>query len=217
MKAYKLVIFDWDGTVMDSVPKIVSCLQNAAVSLNLTVPDICQAKNVIGLSLSKAVAQLFPQQADLHFAIIDEYKRQYRELDQTPTPLFENVETVLQHLTAKGFILAVATGKGRDGLERLLDESGLRQYFAVTRCSDDAESKPSPQMLQQILSYCQLSSADAVMIGDSQLDMAMAEAINMPRIGVSFGAHTKQQLAVYKPEIIVDCYTELAAHLLEGK
>ncbi|MBD56867.1 HAD family hydrolase [uncultured Pseudoalteromonas sp.] len=209
MNKFKLVIFDWDGTVMDSVPKIVNCLRNTARELGIDIPSEQQAKYVIGLSLAKAAEVLFPAHAHLNDELVAGYKAQYRELDVTPTPLFADVETVLKQLSEAGMQLAVATGKGREGIDRLLNESGLGQYFVNVKCSDDAKSKPSPDMLEQILHEQGIAKRDAVMIGDSQLDMAMANAAGIACIGVSFGAHSPAQLQKHTPLCVVDSYQQL--------
>jgi phosphoglycolate phosphatase len=209
MNKFKLVIFDWDGTVMDSVPKIVNCLRNTARELGIDIPSEQQAKDVIGLSLAKAAEVLFPAHAHLNDELVAGYKAQYRELDVTPTPLFADVETVLKRLSEAGMQLAVATGKGREGIDRLLNESGLGQYFVNVKCSDDAKSKPSPDMLEQILHEQGIAKRDAVMIGDSQLDMAMANAAGIACIGVSFGAHSPAQLQKHTPLCVVDSYQQL--------
>ncbi|UJX24232.1 HAD-IA family hydrolase [Pseudoalteromonas sp. CF6-2] len=209
MNKFKLVIFDWDGTVMDSVPKIVTCLQNTAKQLGIDIPTEQQAKDVIGLSLVKATEALFPAHLHLNDELVAGYKAQYRELDLTPTPLFADVETVLNQLSDAGMQLAVATGKGREGIDRLLKESGLGKYFVNIKCSDDAKSKPSPDMLEQILREQDIAKHDAVMIGDSQLDMAMANAAGIACIGVSFCAHSKAQLEQHTPLCVVDSYQQL--------
>jgi len=209
MNKFKLVIFDWDGTVMDSVPKIVTCLQNTAKQLGIDIPTEQQAKDVIGLSLVKATEALFPAHLHLNDELVAGYKAQYRELDVTPTPLFADVETVLNQLSDAGMQLAVATGKGREGIDRLLKESDLGKYFVNIKCSDDAKTKPSPDMLEQILREQDIAKHDAVMIGDSQLDMAMANAAGIACIGVSFGAHSKAQLEQHTPLCVVDSYQQL--------
>ena len=213
IKKYKLVIFDWDGTVMDSVGKIVNCIRQSALSLNLTPPSDDAIKNIIGLSLERAIDVLFPEQVKHQKALIEGYKHQY-SVDMTPTPAFDDVASVLSVLQEQGIMLAVATGKGRDGLERLLDQSQLRQFFSATRTSDDALSKPSPDMLYQLLQEIGVSADDAVMIGDTKIDMAMGKAANMDRIGVTMGVHNAQQLSELTPVATVDNYQQLQQVLL---
>ena len=216
MKAYKLVIFDWDGTVMDSVPKIVNCMHQSALACGVTPPSDEAIQNIIGLSLERAVATLFPEQQALHTKLIAGYKHQYKHLDVTPTPLFANVEHTLAALQSQGTLLAVATGKSRAGLERLLDETKLRKYFVATRTSDDALSKPAPDMVLQLLAELNISHQDALMIGDTKIDMAMAKAANIDRLGVTMGVHNALQLSEYAPIATVDCYLQLQARLVNA-
>ncbi|WP_331459162.1 MULTISPECIES: HAD-IA family hydrolase [unclassified Pseudoalteromonas] len=213
IKKYKLVIFDWDGTVMDSVTKIVNCIRSSAESLNLVSPSDLAIKNIIGMSLEKAIDVLFPDNVAQHQALISGYKYQY-SVDTTPTPVFANVVSVLNALKEQGIVLAVATGKGRGGLERLLEQSQLRHFFSATRTSDDAQSKPSPDMLYQLLEELGISAQDAVMIGDTQIDMTMAKAAGMDRIGVTMGVHNAQQLNKLSPVATVDNYLQLQQVLL---
>ncbi|MBG9994589.1 HAD-IA family hydrolase [Pseudoalteromonas sp. NZS127_1] len=213
IKKYKLVIFDWDGTVMDSVTKIVNCIRSSTESLNLVPPSDEAIKNIIGMSLEKAIDVLFPDNVAQHQALISGYKYQY-SVDTTPTPVFANVVSVLGALKEQGTVLAVATGKGRGGLERLLDQSQLRHFFSATRTSDDAQSKPSPDMLYQLLEELGISAQDAVMIGDTQIDMTMAKAAGMDRIGVTMGVHNAQQLNELSPIATVDNYLQLQQVLL---
>ena len=213
IKKYKLVIFDWDGTVMDSVTKIVNCIRSSAESLNIVPPSDEAIKNIIGMSLEKAIDVLFPDNVAQHQALISGYKYQY-SVDTTPTPVFANVVGVLNALKEQGIVLAVATGKGRGGLERLLDQSQLRHFFSATRTSDEAQSKPSPDMLYQLLEELGISAQDAVMIGDTQIDMTMAKAAGMDRIGVTMGVHNAQQLNKLCPVATVDNYLQLQQVLL---
>lgn len=207
-KKYKLVIFDWDGTVMDSISKIVNCIRHSALALNIEPPSDTAIKNIIGMSLELAIEVLFPDDVAQHPALIKGYKQQYR-VDTTPTPVFDNVENVLSTLKTQGVILAIATGKGRAGLERLLDESQLREFFSASRTSCEAQSKPSPDMLYQLLDELGVNVDDALMIGDTKIDMAMAKAAGMDRIGVTMGVHSAEQLNEFTPVATVDSYQQL--------
>ncbi|TMO76219.1 HAD family hydrolase [Pseudoalteromonas sp. S3776] len=207
-KKYKLVIFDWDGTVMDSISKIVNCIRHSALALNIEPPSDTAIKNIIGMSLELAIEVLFPDDVAQHSALIKGYKQQYR-VDTTLTPVFDNVENVLSTLKAQDVILAIATGKGRAGLERLLDESQLREFFSASRTSCEAQSKPSPDMLYQLLNELEVNVDDALMIGDTKIDMAMAKAAGMDRIGVTMGVHNAEQLNEFTPVATVDSYQQL--------
>lgn len=206
----QLVIFDWDGTLMDSIGKIVAAVQAAAVQMQVPVPSEQQSRSIIGLSLENAFATLFPgQEALLHSALGEAYKQQYRALEHMPSPLFHGAEAMLVALAEQNKTLAVATGKGRPGLDRLLKETGLAQYFAVTRTCDEARSKPDPDMLQQILAVTSIAAGQAVMVGDTKHDINMAKALHMPSIAVSFGAESADSLKLSTPTRLVDCLTQL--------
>ncbi|MGI1999240.1 HAD family hydrolase [Shewanella frigidimarina] len=201
-KAYELVIFDWDGTLMDTVGKIVSCMQHVAQELILPIPTEQQIRDVIGLSLPKIMPILFAGHQN-HQQIIDCYRRHHVANEQ-PTPLFEGVESLISNLHGAGYQLAVATGKGRDGLDKVLALTGLGQYFHATRCADDAKSKPHPEMLHSLLSHFNVAADRAIMIGDSIHDLTMANNAGMASIGVSYGAHNEARLKTLNPRAIVD-------------
>ncbi|MDZ7869617.1 MAG: HAD-IA family hydrolase [Rheinheimera sp.] len=201
----KVVIFDWDGTVMDSVAKIVNSVRIAAERLTLPVPTEHAAKQIIGLSLEPAFKTLFPDSTTAERELLSEhYKDVYSNVDKTPTPMFDGAELVFSTLRQRGYQLAVATGKARRGLDRMFAETKTGHHFTTSRCSDEAQSKPHPQMLQHILSELQLAPAQAVMIGDSRYDLMMAHSIAMPRIGVTHGVHGHAEFAPFTPHAVVD-------------
>jgi phosphoglycolate phosphatase len=211
---YKLVIFDWDGTLMDSAGRIVSSMQSASIISEEIAPSNLAVKNIIGLSLDVAIELLFPKASALvQKSIFDHYKDQYVNHDKTPTPMFNGAEELLSSLHGTGYKLAVATGKGRHGLQRVWDMSKTEQFFHTSRCSDEAESKPSPDMLKQILGQMGLKAHEAVMIGDTEYDLGMAKAIDMDRIGVSFGVHTRERLLKHEPLGVVDTLLALRGFL----
>ncbi|CAJ1792938.1 HAD-IA family hydrolase [Aeromonas jandaei] len=220
MQDIRLAIFDWDGTLMDSVGRIVACVQGAARDCELAVPAPSQIRQIIGLSLDVAMSRLFPLRSDSGTAIderqiamlIDRYRHHYLH-DTTPSPLFAGVGELLHDWRSQGLQLAVATGKSRRGLDRVLDETGLRPLFVTSRGADEARSKPDPLMLEQILDELELSPRQAVMIGDSVHDMAMAEAIAIPRIGVTWGVDSREALSRYEPVAVVDSMAALRALL----
>ncbi|MFQ2906320.1 HAD family hydrolase [Aeromonas allosaccharophila] len=220
MQDIRLAIFDWDGTLMDSVGRIVVCVQGAARDCELAVPTPTRIRQIIGLSLDVAMSRLFPLCSDSGAtsderqiaALIDRYRHHYLH-DATPSPLFAGAGELLHDWQSQGLQLAVATGKSRRGLDRVLDETGLRPLFATSRGADEANSKPDPLMLEQILAELGLSPRQAVMIGDSVHDMAMAEAIAMPRIGVSWGVDSRDALGRHGPVAVVDSMAALRALL----
>ena len=205
-----LVVFDWDGTVMDSVGRIVSSLRTAAGISELVVPTEHQAKQIIGLSLDPAFDVLFPGITDdKRQLMFHHYREQYMRHDKTPTPLFAGVEQVLTELKDNNIKLAVATGKQRRGLARMFAETGLEKYFDTSRCADEAHSKPHPDMLQQILQELDIAPEQAIMVGDTSHDMKMAQAIAMPRVGVTHGVHGRDVLSQFAPKAIIDSLPEL--------
>ncbi|SEA31892.1 HAD-IA family hydrolase [Alkalimonas amylolytica] len=213
----ELVIFDWDGTVMDSVGRIVSAMQTAAQLAELPVPSAHAVKQIIGLSLDLAFTTLFPTMtAAQHQRLFEHYREQYVERDPTPTPMFAGAEALFLHLRAQQKRLAVATGKARKGLDRIFAETGLAHYFAITRCADDAKSKPDPDMLLQILAETRLAPEQALMVGDTSHDMLMAQQAGIARIGVTHGVHGAGVLQQFQPLAIVDDLTQLQ-NLLSGR
>lgn len=209
---YQLVIFDWDGTLMDSVPKITSSIQKAAQLAQLPELSYEQASEIIGLSLTEAVTTLFPNAPDDKLQMVCEYYRQqFTQDNPTPMTWFTGAQTLLEKLKQQGYQLAVATGKSRPGLDKLLESHGLIDCFAATRTASEAQSKPSPEMLLQILQELHTKPEDAVMIGDTEFDLLMANNAGVAAIGVSYGAHDRARLAACAPLTIVDSLDELAA------
>lgn len=205
---YSHIIFDWDGTVMDSAAKIVSCMQMAAAQAELPIPTAEAVRHIIGISLRPAIARLFQIDSVHAEQVATFYKDIFITRDQTPSPLFAGAIETLEILS-KNYTLGVATGKARRGLERAWAHSNSAHYFDQARCADDAESKPSPDMLEQLLSYWDIPAKNALMIGDTVYDMQMAEAIGMPRLGVSFGVHQPEQLREHQPIAIVDSFGDI--------
>lgn len=212
--SYKVIIFDWDGTLMDSAAKIVSCMQLAAQQCQVAIPSAEAVGSIIGISLKPAIMKLFnTEDEQLADRLVGAYKQVFVERDSTPCPLFEGVEVMLDDLKTQGKTLTVATGKARRGLDRAWRNTGTGHYFTASRCADDAQSKPSPDMLTQLLDELNLEPADAVMVGDTVYDMQMAQAIGMDRIGVSYGVHAQVHLEVHEPVAIVHSIHELHALL----
>ena len=214
MPAYQFIIFDWDGTLMDSIGRIVSSMKETAIALDFPVPSDQLARSVIGMSLEKALEVVFPDADEVQAKqLFQQYRKEYIELNTTPTPMFDGAEALLLSLKKSGNKLAVATGKARAGLDRVLVSTNLSELFVDTICADETESKPSPVMLQTICQRNGFDISDCVMIGDTIHDLAMAKAAGMDSIGVTFGVNNRQELEAYQPVAIVDDFEQLAEAL----
>jgi|SRR5690606_2236848 len=205
-----LYIFDWDGTLCDSLAKIVYCTQAAADELGIPRPSEDAVKNIIGLSLRPAIQQIFPgvSEHDLQ-ALLECYSKHFIADRERGMDFYPGVRETLDQLHADGHQLAIATGKSRRGLDRILGDMELRDYFHSSRCADETQSKPHPQMLSELLDEFGLDATDAVMIGDTEYDMDMARQLGMPRIAVSYGAHHIDRLKPFEPLLCLDRMPEL--------
>ncbi|AWB65959.1 HAD family hydrolase [Saccharobesus litoralis] len=212
---YKVVLFDWDGTLMDSIAKIVNAVQVAAELNQVVVPSVDKAKSIIGLSLETAVEVLFPDSTlAVQQQIGADYSRTYNN-SQVASPLFADALDCLTQLKDAGAVLGVATGKRRRGLNKVLDSSGTRHFFSASRCADETASKPDPQMLNEILAELDVRASECVYIGDTVHDLAMAQAINMDRIGVTHGVDDFDALNKHKPVLIADNLTGIVNYILQ--
>ncbi len=214
-KPHSLLIFDWDGTLMDSVNKIVTCFQAAASDCGLPIPDTKLVEHQIGLTLEIAWSNILasmevPADPDLYKRASDRYRDHFLELDQTPMPLYEGVVEGIQQLEEAGYLLAIATGKARRGLDRALGETDLRKHFITTRCADEAFSKPHPKMLLDILDYCGCEARQALMVGDTTYDMDMARNAGMDGLAVTYGVHAETDLL---PLATLGCVADFAGVL----
>lgn len=214
---YPLIIFDWDGTLMDSVPRIVSSLQTLARECALPVPSANAIHDIIGLSLPVALERLFSVHGDSEQQqLVDVYRDIYVVREQTPTPMFDGAVAVLNELHDAGFQLAVATGKARPGLERAWAETGTKALFQTSRCAKEVASKPNPQMLEEILEQLNLRPDQALMVGDSIHDMEMARNAGVAGVGVTYGVHNAERLAAAEPTHIINDIRDLRALLLSA-
>lgn len=211
---YPLLIFDWDGTLSDSTAKIVDAMTLAIHTLSYPSRSAESIRQIIGLGLPEAVKSLYPEApSDEQRALIDQFIVYHRANRDEP-PFYPNVLDVLRELKRAGYILCVATGKSRVGLDRLLDYHDLHSIFTASRCADETLSKPHPRMLLELLEQTQHSVQHALMIGDTTFDLAMAQSIDMARIGVSFGAHSVDQLKCHEPLFIANNFQSISDWLL---
>ena len=194
-KEYELVVFDWDGTLMDSEVRIVTCMQRAAADAGFPVPEDAAARDIIGLGMTEAVQRLFPAADAQGVAdLISAYRVHWLGNRVEAATMFDGARELVSGLHRAGRLLAVATGKSRHGLDKALQESGLGEFFHATRCADETFSKPHPRMLQEILSDLEVPPAAAVVIGDTEYDMQMARNARVDAIGVSHGVHATERL-----------------------
>ena len=210
---YRLLVFDWDGTLADSIAHIVGALQAAIEELGLAQPPQEELLAVIGLGLELAFATLFPAlSADAHARLAAAYRGHYLR-SAASVPLFPRVTEVIPALHRQGYLLAVATGKSRRGLQRALDESGLGPYFAASRCADETFSKPHPQMLLEIMQVLDVEPGATLMIGDSHHDLQMAGNAGVDAVAVNYGAQPAGRLLEFNPAASIHDLDELLAWL----
>lgn len=215
-KQYDLLVFDWDGTLMDSAGTIVYAIQSASRDVGLPVPSDDEARHIIGLGLNEAVATLFPKLDPADFdPLLDRY-RYYFQAQDKEIPLFNGVPETLAELHEAGFLLAVATGKSRRGLDRVLEHTGIGHYFHGSRCADECFSKPHPCMLLELMDELGVEAKRTLMIGDTSHDLLMASNAGVPAVGVSYGAHPRDGLLALSPLHCAENFGELSRWLSEN-
>ena len=199
MKRYELIVFDWDGTLMDSAAMIADSIQAAARDLGLDPPSDERARHIIGLGLEEALRYAMPDLPEVRYeALVERYRHHYLSRDHQLV-LFSGATALIEGLAAQGCWLAVATGKSRRGLDRALEHSGLGPFFHGTRCADECHSKPHPQMLEELMAELAVSPAQTLMIGDTTHDLLMAKNAGVDAVGVSYGAHPRDTLVAVAP------------------
>jgi len=214
-KQFDLIVFDWDGTLMDSTGTIVRCIQASARDLGLPVPDQRAASYVIGLGLQDAMEAVLPGLDPKYYPrMVERYRYHYLSQDQELV-LFDGVPEMLADLAQQGYFLAVATGKSRVGLNRALDTTRLLSVFDATRCADETFSKPHPAMLHELTRELGQDLKRTVMVGDTTHDLQMAVNAGAGGIAVHYGAHTQQELQSLAPLYAADSVAQLHAWLSE--
>jgi len=213
-RAFELLIFDWDGTLMDSAAAIAEALQASCADLDLPVPSTQQARYVIGLGLTDTMRHILPELPESDYGqVVDKYREHFLRRDGGTT-LFSGAAELIRDLHEAGFQLAVATGKSRRGLDRSLRECALGQYFDTTRCADEGFAKPHPGMLEAVMDTLAVPATATVMIGDTTHDLEMANAAGVASVAVTYGAHERAPLAERKPLLMVDDLAGLRRWLL---
>jgi phosphoglycolate phosphatase len=212
-KRFELIVFDWDGTLMDSAGTIVACIQAAAVDMGFPPPAAERARHVIGLGLGEALRYALPElEAERHAALADRYRHHYLSQDHE-LKLFDGAADMVRHLKSDGYLLAVATGKSRKGLDRALEVSGIGDCFHATRCADECHSKPHPQMLEELMDELAVPPRLTLMIGDTTHDLQMAINAGVDALAVAHGAHDRGTLEGLSPVHCAKDLSELAAWL----
>ncbi|PVA10169.1 HAD family hydrolase [Pelagivirga sediminicola] len=213
----RLIIFDVDGTLVDSQGDIVASMHHAFDEFGVPVPERAAIIGIIGLSLPVAMARLAPElDSAAHDALVDGYKRSYLSLRAKAgaaqsSPLFPGTRDMLEALSARDdLLLGVATGKSRRGLDKLLEGHGLQTMFVTQQVADFHPSKPHPAMIHAALAEAGVDAGDAVMIGDTTYDMDMARAAGIGTIGVEWGYHPAADL---RADHLLSDWTDLPARL----
>jgi phosphoglycolate phosphatase len=210
MQRYELIVFDWDGTLMDSAGMIVHCVQEAARDLGIPPPTEERARHIIGLGLVDALRHALPDLPEERYDdLVERYRHHYLSRDHELT-LFAGADALIQRLAQSGRWLGVATGKSRRGLERALEHSGLSACIHATRCADECHSKPHPQMLEELMAEFAVSPATTLMIGDTTHDLLMAQNAGVDAVAVSYGAHPREALEATAPRYCAHSVEELA-------
>lgn len=208
-KRFDLLVFDWDGTLMDSAAAIVAAIQAAASDLGIEPPPDERARHVIGLGLGDALRHAVPDLAEADYPrMVERYRHHYLARDHELT-LFAGADELIAELAGAGFMLAVATGKSRLGLERALKVSGLGPYFHDSRCADECHSKPHPQMLEELMAAFAIVPERTLMIGDTTHDLQMARNAGVASLAVSYGAHPPEALDALAPLARLQAVAEL--------
>lgn len=209
MKQFDLIVFDWDGTLMDSAGVIVHSIQAACRDLGIAVPDDAACRYIIGLGLGEALQRLLPDLPEANYPkLVERYRHHYLIEDQT-IPLFAGAEQVVRALRDAGYLLGVATGKSRKGLDRVLTSTGLGECFHATRCADECFSKPHPEMLEQLMDELGVVPERTLMVGDTIHDLQMANQARVAALAVSYGAHETDALLACAPRACVNSIEEL--------
>ncbi|MCP4409015.1 MAG: HAD-IA family hydrolase [Gammaproteobacteria bacterium] len=211
---FKLLVFDWDGTLMDSAQRILNCMKSAASDMEAAPRTDDQFLNIIGLGLNEAIQALYPEEKESFVkGFARAYRRHFLELDPTLSNPFAGTREVLDRLGASGYLLAVATGKARIGLEKVLRSTEMGGLFHASRCADETSSKPDPQMLREIIAHLGVTAEQTLMIGDTEYDMQMSCNAGTHSLAVSYGVHDLSRLLRHRPLGHIDAINELPTWL----
>lgn len=209
---YPLIVFDWDGTIIDSHSAIVACMQEASRELGLAIPEAGRASHVIGLSLHEILRIVAPELPAARYPeYVAAYRRHFLAREDTMR-LFPGMLELLEGLS-RSHLLGIATGKSRKGLDRALAANGIGGLFAASRCADETTPKPHPAMLLDLMEELQVDADSVLMIGDTSHDMEMARAAGVDAVAVAYGAHPEEGLRACGPLGCFSNVDELSAWL----
>jgi len=204
---YRLIVFDWDGTIIDSAMTIAECIRESARDMGLPVPTMDQASHVIGLGLHDSLRMAVPElQAEQYPQFVANYRRHFLAREDSMT-LFRGMKEVLAELS-KSRTLAIATGKSRRGLDRALAATGVGPFFSASRCADETNPKPHPAMLLELMEELDTAKESVLMIGDTSHDLEMARAAEVDSVAVTYGAHPEEGLRACKP---LNCFSTVSS------
>jgi phosphoglycolate phosphatase len=213
---YSLLVFDWDGTLMDSLAQIVGAMRSASRTMGLPDRSEQQIHDIVGLGLPEAIQVLYPGLSALE---IDRLRHHYSQSYQgggLVSQLFQGVKPMLEELRSTGVTLSIATGKSRRGLDHVLQQQAVGHFFDSSRCADESQSKPHPQMLLDLMCLHGVGADRVLMIGDTTHDLSMARNAGVDSVGVNWGAHDANRLATCDPVCMVESISELHAWLLNS-
>lgn len=215
---FRLLVFDWDGTLLDSIGVIVACTRAALEELQLPVPPEARLRGVIGLGLRETIEALLPSfDEELAGRLAGAYRRHWWDGYHRRSLLIAGAEEALRHLHRRGFELAIATGKSRQGLESDLERLGIGALFSTTCTSSEAPSKPAPEMLNRVLGELGRSPTEALMIGDTAFDLEMARQAGVAALAVTSGGHRREELERAGPLACLESVAELPRWLGAGR
>jgi len=213
----QLLVFDWDGTLMDSQARIIHCFHLAIRDMDMAFRTADQVSNIIGLGFREALLALYPELGDdFHEDFVDCYRNYFLAEDVAPSDFFEGVVQMLEDLNGQDYFMAIATGKGRRGLDMALEQHDVKHLFHASRCADETHSKPHPQMLEDLMDYFAVEKDHTLMIGDTEYDLQMASNADVHSLAVSYGVHDKQRLLDCKPLACFENTKELHTWLNES-
>ena len=212
---YRLIVFDWDGTIIDSAATIAECIRDAARDMGLPVPSMEQASHVIGLGLHDSLRMAVPElQTQQYPEFVAGYRRHFLAREDS-MGLFAGMDELLKDLKSR-HLLAIATGKSRRGLDRALAATGVGPFFSASRCADETNPKPHPAMLHELMDELGFSKNQTLMIGDTSHDLEMARAAEVDSVAVTYGAHPEEGLRACQPLNCFPTVSSLSAWLKQN-